>query len=139
MNAQCYESYTDYGDWPMSAAFVTDWSHGQSPGQPVWLTTCWGTSPEGKMKSLFHAFARGLEGGGVPMEGNFELAELERRGMGLRFVSQYGAVARHAVPDRQVAILARSAHQVFGRLLWDCHATYYHLTAPRLSAGDPGR
>jgi hypothetical protein len=128
MNAQCFESYTDYGDWPMSSAFVTDWSHGQSPGQPVWLTTCWGTSSEGKMKSLFHAFARGLEGGGVPMEGNFDLGELARRGKGLRFVSQYGAVAKHATPDRRVAILSRSAHRIFGRMIWDCHAAYYYLT-----------
>lgn len=128
MTAQCYESYTDFGDWPMSAGFVTDWSHGQSPGQPVWLTTCWGTSEEGKMKSLFHAFARGLEGGGVPMQDTFPLPTLERRGKGLRFVSQYGAIVKHAVPDRRIAILARDAHAVFGRLVWDCHAVYSHLT-----------
>ena len=129
MDAQCYESYTDFGDWPMSAAFVVDWSRGQSPGQPVWLTTCWGTSSEGKMKSLFHAFARGMAGGGVPMEGNFDLAELTRRGTGIRFLGQYGAVAARAVPDRRVAILARTAGLVFvDRAMWNAHAAYYHLT-----------
>lgn len=128
MNAQCYESYTDFGDWPMSSAFVTDWSHGQSPGQPVWLTTCWGASSEAKMKALFHGFARGLEGGGVPMQANYELAELARRGTGLKFVSQYGSLTPHAKPDRRVAILSRNAHVVLGRMIWDAHAVYYHLT-----------
>lgn len=128
MNAQCYESYTDFGDWPLSSAFVTDWSHAQSPGQPVWLTTCWGASSESKMKSLFHAFSRGLEGGGVPLQSNYELAELARRGTGMRFVSQYGSLTPHAKPDRRVAILSRNAHVVLGRMIWDCHAVYYHLT-----------
>jgi len=128
MNAQCYESYTDFGDWPISSAFVVDWSLGQSPGQPVWLTTCWGTSSEGKMKSLLNAFARGMAGGGVPMQGTFDLAELRRRGTGLQLVSQYGAVAVRAVPDRRVAILARAPSIVFSRAMWDAHAVYYHLT-----------
>jgi hypothetical protein len=128
MDAQCYESYTDFGDWPMSAAFVVDWSRGQSPGQPVWLTTCWGTTSEGKMKSLFQAFARGLAGGGVPMEGTFDLAELARRGAGIRLLGQYGAIAAHATPDRRVAILSRTASLVLSRGMWDVHAAYYHLT-----------
>jgi outer membrane protein assembly factor BamB len=128
MDAQCYESYTDFGDWPMSSAFVVDWSRAQSPGQPVWLTTCWGTSSEGKMKSLFHAFARGLAGGGPPMQATFDLAELARRGTGTQFLSQYGALASGARPDCRVAILARNAGLVFWRGKWDAHAAYYHLT-----------
>src|SRR6185369_9658714 len=55
-------------------------------------------------------------------------ATLARRGKGLSFISQYGAIARHAKPDARVAILARDSHAVFGRLLWDSHAVYYHLT-----------
>ena len=129
MTAVCYESYTDHGDWPMSAAFAVDWSRGNSPGQPVWLTTCWGTTPDGMMKSFFHAFARGLAGGGVPMQSTNSLAELARRGMGLRFAGQYGALATHATPDRQVAILSRAAKlATTPRGMWHYHALYYHLT-----------
>jgi hypothetical protein len=129
MNAVCYESYTDFGDWPMSAGFVTDWSRGQSPRQPIWLTTCWGTSSASKMKSLFHAFARGLSGGGVPLQATFPLDELARRGTGMRFVGQYGALATHAVPDQRVALLARAANLTFvSRSMWDSHAVYCQLT-----------
>lgn len=129
MNAVCYESYTDFGDWPMSAGFATDWARANAPGKPVWLTTCWGTSAEGKAKSLFHAVGRGLAGGGPPMESTTDLGELARRGMGLRFVSQYGGVSEHAVPDRRVAILSRAATLALTpRGMWEYHALYYHLT-----------
>jgi len=33
MAAVAYESYTDYGEWPMSAAFSTDWVRASAPGQ----------------------------------------------------------------------------------------------------------
>ena len=102
MAAVCYESYTDYGDWPMSSAFAVDYSHSQSPNQPVWLTTCWGTSSEGKVKSLFHAFSRGLAGGGVPLEASNGYSENARRATAIHFMSQYGALAAHATPDRQL-------------------------------------
>lgn len=129
MTAVCYESYTDFGDWPMSAGFATDWARANAPGMPVWLTTCWGTSAEGKVKSLLHAVGRGLAGGGPPMDSTSDLAELSRRGMGLRFVSQYGALAEHAVPDRRVAILSRAATLALTpRGMWEYHALYYHLT-----------
>lgn len=127
-SAACYESYTDFGDWPMSAGFTVDWARGNSPGQPVWLTTCWGTSSEGKMKSLFHAFARGMAGGGVPLEGNNDLAELARRATGMKFLGQYGAVS-HGTPDRRVAILSRAASLALtGRQMYEYHAAYAHLT-----------
>lgn len=129
MNAVCYESYTDFGDWPMSSGFVVDWSKGNAPGQPVWLTTCWGASSEGKMKSLLHAFARGMEGGGVPLQASFELPELTRRGTGMKFLGQYGALTTHAVPDRRLAILSRASKQVLTpRGMWQYHAVYSYLT-----------
>ena len=129
MAASCYETYTDFGNWPMSAAFATDWAKGNFPGQPVWLTTCWGTSSEGKMKDLFHAFGRGLAGGGVPMQAEAGTEELARRGAGLLFVSQYGAIATNARPDARFAILATDAEQVFGnRTQYAYHALYCHLT-----------
>jgi outer membrane protein assembly factor BamB len=129
MAATCYESYTDYGDWPMSSGFTVDWARANNPGQPVWLTTCWGASSEGKMKSLFHAFARGLAGGGVPLQANYDLAELARRGTGMKFLGQYGALSKHAVPDRRVAILSRAAAQALTpRGMWCYHALYCHLT-----------
>ena len=31
-----FESYTDFGDWPMSAGFVADWGHAAAPGKPMW-------------------------------------------------------------------------------------------------------
>ncbi len=129
MAASCYETYTDFGNWPMSAAFATDWAKGNFPGQPVWLTTCWGTSSEGKMKDLFHAFGRGLDGGGVPMQAEAGLEELARRGTGMAFCGQYGAIATRAKPDPRFAILATDAEQVFGdRAMYACHAMYCHLT-----------
>lgn len=127
MAASCYESYTDYGEWPMSPGYTTDWARGNAPGKPVWLTTDWGTSTEGKIKSLLHAVARGLSGGGVPMQE--ESGELERRAMGLRFIQQYGSLALQAVPDRQVAILSTAAEQLLtDRGQYVGHAAYYHLT-----------
>ena len=129
MNASCYETYTDFGNWPMSAAFATDWAKGNFPGQPAWITTCWGTSAEGKMKDLFHAFGRGLDGGGVPMQAEAGLDELARRGTGMAFCGQYGAIATHAKPDARFAILATDAEQAFGdRTYYAYHALYCHLT-----------
>jgi len=129
MAASCYETYTDFGNWPMSAAFTTDWAKGSFPGQPAWVTTCWGTSSEGKMKDLFHAFGRGLDGGGVPMQADFGLSELARRGTGLAFCGQYGAIATRAKPDARFAILATDAEQAFGdRTMYAYHALYCHLT-----------
>ncbi len=129
MAAACYESYTDFGDWPMSAGFTTDWARGNTGGQPVWLTVCWGTSPEGTIKSLLHAFARGIRGGGVPLSGDMDAAELARRGKGLRLVSQYGSLARDAVPDGRVAIVSRACRQALvSRGMYELHAMYYHLT-----------
>ncbi len=129
MAAACYESYTDFGDWPMSAGFTTDWARGNTGGQPVWLTVCWGTSPEGTMKSLLHAFARGIKGGGAPLSAEMDPSELQRRGKGLRFVSQYGSLARDAMPDGRVAILSRTCRQLLvSRGMYELHAMYYHLT-----------
>ncbi len=129
MAAACYESYTDHGDWPMSAGYTTDWARAFAPQQPTWLTTCWGTSAEGKARSLLHALGRGLQGGGVPMQANAGPHELARRGRLLRFVSQFGAIATHSRPDRRVAILlteAKMALQPHG--MYDAHAAYVYLT-----------
>ncbi len=129
MAAACYESYTDFGDWPMSAGFTTDWARGNTGGQPVWLTVCWGTTPEGTVKSLLHAFARGIQGGGAPLWAEMDPAEIQRRGKALRFVSQYGSLARDATPDGRVAILSRTCRQVLvPRGMYELHAMYYHLT-----------
>ncbi len=129
MAASCYESYTDFGDWPMSAGFTTDWARGNTGGQPVWLTVCWGTAPEGAMKSLLHAFSRGIRGGGVPLPSDMDSAELTRRGQGLRLVSQYGSLARDAVPEARVALLSRTSRQALvPRGMYELHAMYYHLT-----------
>lgn len=128
MQAAGYFTMTDYGDWPMSAAFTTDWSRATS-GKDIWLTAEFLNSTEGETKQLFHAFARGLSGGGLPMSERYGLAELKRRGKVLRFLSQYGAIARHAKPDGQVALLATNAKHAFqGNGSYDLHAAYYHLT-----------
>ena len=129
MAAACYESYTDYGEWPMSTGFTTDWARGTSPGQPVWITVDWGTSPAGMMRSLFHGFARGLQGGGCPMQAGNDPRELARRGKGLRLAQRYGSIIRFAQPERRVAILATLSQRMFdGRAYYACHAIYYHLT-----------
>ncbi|HYG76013.1 MAG TPA: hypothetical protein VEK08_13495 [Planctomycetota bacterium] len=130
MDAITYESYSDYPEWPMSASFTTDWGRGNFPGRPLWITTDPLNSSEGMMKSLFHAFGRGAAGAGTIMPGDEPAAELHRRGKGLRFVSQYGAIATHCTPDRRFAILSTAAEQVFasdGRAQYAYHAMYYHL------------
>ncbi len=128
MAASCYESYTDYGEWPMSAGFTTDWALGSNPGKPAWITVDWGSTSDGMMKSLFHAFARGLPGGGCPMPASGG-AELVRRAKGFRLLAQYGSLATRTVPDRRTAILATLSQRMFdGRTSYACHAIYYHLT-----------
>ncbi|HEY3325285.1 MAG TPA: hypothetical protein VGP72_32835 [Planctomycetota bacterium] len=142
MAAACYESYTDFGEWPMSAAFTTDWARGNDPRKRVWLTTDWGTSSEGQVKSLFHAFGRGLSGGGTPLQAEAGLKEIARRGSAMAFLGQYGAIAARATPDNRFAILMTAAHQVLrgGQRPYDYHALYYHLTrlgcAPALLADE---
>lgn len=129
MSAICYETYTDYGDWPMSCAFAVDWSRGNLPNKPVWLTTNWGTTTEGGVKTLFHAFARGLAGGGMPMPADIDPLELDHRGRAMRFIAQYGALARDAKPDARVAILSSTVRQALTpQGMWQLHALYYHLT-----------
>jgi hypothetical protein len=130
MAASFYGTYTDFGDWPMSAGFTTDWARGNAPGQGVWLTTSWGTSPEGSMKSLLHAFSRGVAGAGVPMQEEAGMAVLARRAKGLAFVTQFGAIATRAKPDGRFAILSTASQQVFagGHAQYVYHALYSHLT-----------
>jgi hypothetical protein len=130
MAASFYGTYTDFGDWPMSAGFTTDWARGNAPERPVWLTTSWGTSPEGSMKSLLHAFARGVAGAGVPMQEDAGMAVLTRRAKGLAFVTQFGAIATRAQPDHRFAILSTASQQVFagGHAQYLYHALYSHLT-----------
>ncbi len=128
MAAVTYETYTDHGDWPMSAGFTVDWARGMVPGKPVWLTTSWGTSAEGKAKSLFQAMLRGLDGGGVPMQADAGEEALRLRGRALQAAAAYGPATRLARPDGRVAILARTADQpLAGRALFVYHAFYYHL------------
>lgn len=129
MDASCYESYTDYGEWPMSAAFTTEWALGTNPGRPVWLTVDWGIPTEGMAKSLLHAWARGLTAGGCPMQAGAGMRELERRAQILRFLAQYGSVSGHARIDGRVAILSTLSQRLFdGRNVYAYHAIYYHLT-----------
>ena len=130
MAASFYGTYTDFGDWPLSAGFTTDWARGNAPERPVWLTTSWGTSPEGSMKSLLHAFARGVAGAGVPMQEDAGPAVLARRAKGLAFVTQFGAIATRAQPDSRFAILSTASQQVFagGHAQYVYHALYSHLT-----------
>jgi outer membrane protein assembly factor BamB len=81
------------------------------------------------VKSLLHAYARGIKGGGVPLMADLDPAEIQRRGKGLRFVSQYGSLARDATPDGRVAILSRTCRQLLvARGMYELHAMYYHLS-----------
>ncbi|MCX7934605.1 MAG: hypothetical protein N3A66_05025, partial [Planctomycetota bacterium] len=121
MAAACYESYTDYGEWPMSPFWTVEWAKAHCPGQPVWVTTDWG----GSIKSIFAIFARGASGGGPPLPEDLGQRELARRGTALRLLAHYGAIARCGVPDQRCGILA--ARGVKQRPYWNGHAIYYHL------------
>jgi len=130
MEAACYESYTDYGEWPMSAGFTTDWAKGNVPSRRVWLTVDWGGNYPARMKSLFHAFGRGVTGAGAPLGTNEGLRNIERSASGMKFIGEVGAIAARAKPDDRFAILATGAHLAFrgGHRTYDYHAMYYHLT-----------
>ncbi|MFW5857562.1 MAG: PQQ-binding-like beta-propeller repeat protein, partial [Planctomycetota bacterium] len=129
MDASCYESYTDYGVWPMSAAFTTDWARAERPGYPVWITVDWGLSSETQPKSLLHAFVRGLGGGGAPMQADQGWRTLQQRGRAVRFLQQVASIRRHATPDRRFGILTTLGQKVLdGRAYYTYHALYYHLT-----------
>jgi len=63
------------------------------------------------------------------MQAEAGLEELARRGTGMAFTGQYGAIAARAVPDARFAILATHGEQVFGdRTMYAYHAMYCHLT-----------
>ena len=130
MAAACYESYTDYGEWPMSAGFTTDWAKGNMPNRRVWLTVDWGGNYEARMKSLFHTFGRGATGAGTPLGAVEGLRNLARSGSGMKFLGEVGAIAARGKPDARFAILATGAHLAFhgGHRTYDYHAMYYHLT-----------
>ena len=120
--------------------FTTNWEKGNNPGKPVWLTVDWGTSSEGAVRSLFHAFGRGLDGGGTPMQAekgraNWPASALHRNS------SASTARLPPATPDNRFAILSTNAEQVLGTkgpAQYNIHALYYYLT--RLGCpGDPRR
>lgn len=129
MAAACYESYTDFGEWPLSPAFTTDWARAELPEKPVWVTMDWGCSDESLPKSLLYAFVRGLAGGGVPMQADAGWEVLNRRGKVIRFFQQYGALAQHGVPDGRFGLLTTLGKKVMDpRGYYNYHALYYHLT-----------
>ncbi|MBA3847052.1 MAG: hypothetical protein H0X45_10445, partial [Planctomycetes bacterium] len=125
MDAACYESYTDYGEWPMSAGWTADNARGACPGKPVWITVDWGTSAEGQLKSLATTFARGAKGGASPLPAEKGLAHVARMGTGFQFLAQYGAIAAQATPDQRVGVLR--AMGMKSMQFWESHALYYHL------------
>jgi hypothetical protein len=135
---QPLESFTDSsiyyagmnsGDWPMSTAFTTDWARAHAPKRPVWMTVKNDGPSEGMVKNLLHAFARGLQGGGIDLPANEDSAELKRRANFMQFLTQYGAIAKFAIPDRAVTIVTTGAKQRYIRNgIFDYHAAYTFFT-----------
>ena len=110
-----YFTEDDSTQVPMSAAFLADWAKGHAPQRPVWLTTRVDGYSEGQVKNLLHAFARGLQGGGIDFRPNEDFAELQRRANFTRFLIQYGSIPKTSKPEARLAILATTAQHRYAR------------------------
>jgi len=123
-DAMSFESYTDFGDWAMSSGFVVDWTHGNIPGKPVWLTVEGLQTNAAQCADAIYAFARGAEGLGVPMREPVQKRTNQKRSAIYRFIERYGPLASGFEPDRTVAVLS---NELQGRTLYHAHALYSHL------------
>ncbi|MBT3467855.1 MAG: hypothetical protein HN467_00885 [Opitutae bacterium] len=124
-----YFANMNSGDWPMSSAFTTDWARAHAPKRPVWLTVQSDGPSEGTIKNLLHAFGRGLQGGGIDLNANEDSSELRRRAKFMKFITQYGAIAKFAIPDQTVTIVTTGAKQRYVRNgIFDYHAVYTFFT-----------
>ena len=119
-----FESYTDFGDWPMSAGFVTDWGHGQAPGKPMWQAVESSQSEPAICAKEFYKFARGAEGIAVGVNGANNAHANSRRALTNRFLEQYGPLVTDWSPDTQVAVCVSDVQ--FAQ--YDAHALHSHLT-----------
>ncbi|MFP4027771.1 MAG: hypothetical protein ACLFWL_08280 [Candidatus Brocadiia bacterium] len=123
-DAMSFESYTDFGDWPMSSGFTVDWCHGNITGKPVWLTVE-GWQPEpAQCADAIYALSRGAEGIGIPMRGPAARRDNARRSAICHFLQQYGSIATNFQPDRTVAVLF---NELQSRVLYHTHALHSHL------------
>ena len=124
-DAMSFESYTDFGDWPMSAGFVADWAHGQiGPGKPVWQAVEPSQAEPAIVAKQFYKFARGAEGIANGVHSPAGARSNARRALTNRFLERYGSLVSQWSPDTRVAVCVGEVQ--FGE--YDAHALHSHLT-----------
>ncbi len=122
-DAMAFESYTDFGDWPMSAGFVADWGHGQAPGKPMWQGVESSQSEPAICAKQFYKFARGAEGIAVGINPPTGKYANQKRGRTNLFLERYGPLVTEWSADTQVAICVSEVQ--FAE--YDAHALHSHL------------
>ncbi len=123
-DAMTFESYTDFGDWPMSAGFVADWGHAAAPGKPMWQAVESLQSEPAICAKEFYKFARGAEGIAVGVNDPSGARANRRRALTNRFLERYGPLVTDWSADTQVAVCASEVQ--FAE--YDVHALHSHLT-----------
>jgi hypothetical protein len=123
-DAMSFESYTDFGDWPMSAGFVADWAHAQSPGKPSWQAVESSQNEPSIVAKQFYKFARGTEGIANGVHGPRGARSNAKRALTNQFLERYGPLVTAWTPDTQVAVCV--SEMQFGE--YDAHALHSHLT-----------
>ncbi len=124
-DVMCFESYTDFGDWPMSAGFVADWAHGQiGAGKPVWQSVDPSQSEPSLAGKQFYKFARGVEGIANGIHPPSGAGSNAKRAKTNKFLERYGALVTDWSADTQVAVCVSEVQ--FAE--YDAHALHSYLT-----------
>lgn len=124
-SAMTWESYTDYGDWPMSAGFCADWGHGMMPGKPQWQQVEPSQAEPAIVAKQFFKLARGVEGIGVGVHSPAGAASNRQRAKSNRFLERYGSLITGYQPDMTVAVCINESQD---RYEYNAHALHSHLT-----------
>ena len=120
-----WESYTDFGDWPISAGFCADWAHGEAPGKPEWQQVEPSQAEPAIVAKQMYKLARGVEGIGVGVHGPSGARSNSRRAKSNRFLERYGSLVSGYQPDMTVAVCI---NQLQNRYEYNAHALHSHLT-----------
>ena len=112
--------YTDFGDWPDSAGFVTDWIHSVAGSKPFWHDIDPANSSYAMFAKALYDFSRGAEGVGIALGG---ARNVKVRSRFSHFFKEYGPLAAECARQSDMAILHNEAQFQ----LYDVHALHSHL------------
>lgn len=133
LDAATMEAYTDFGDWALEPAFVTDWVRGAMKAcpdkqRPFWLAAEWSAPPPVRYNYMLMAVARRAEGTAYPFPAEWPSSMDRTVGTIVSFLKAYGGVQPFVEVEPGVAILCSFNQMVFdGRTQYAVHAYYYDL------------